>query len=103
MSLAWIRGTVAVVVVVLAPLERAFALPLNILTRGGSLTSQNGQLLFDDFEVTSAVPSDATWYDIKPLVDGLEITTPAIGGAELVDFSIRFRVSSDASITGASL
>jgi hypothetical protein len=95
---------VALAILPFAP--RAQAMGLDTLAGGGSLTSGNGVLTFDDFEVvtTGSVDSDLSLYDVQALVDGIAITGP-ISAAEgsAGDLFIQFSVDSSAPITNASL
>jgi hypothetical protein len=79
---------------------------LDLLSSGGSLTSGNGVLTFDDFEVitTGSVRSDLSLYDVKALVDGIAITGPiSAADGNAGDLFIQFSVSSTAPITGSTL
>lgn len=94
----------AFTVIQLAP--RAHAMGLDVLAGGGSLTSGNGVLTFDDFDVitTGSVRSNLALYDVQALVDGIAITGPiAAAGGNIGDLFIQFTVSSTAQITGAKL
>jgi hypothetical protein len=84
----------------------ASALGLDVLSGGGSLTSGNGLLTFEDFEVTTngSVGSDLSLYDVSALSDGIAITGPiSAADGELGDLFIQFTVSSSSPITSASL
>ena len=95
---------VALGILLLSP--RAHAMGLDLLSEGGSLTSGNSVLTFDDFEVvtTGSVHSDLSLYDVQALVDGIAVTGPitAADGSAGVLF-IQFSVNSSAPITSASL
>jgi hypothetical protein len=88
----------------LAPGARA--LGLDVLSGGGSLTSGNGLLTFDDFDViaTGSVSSDLSLYDVQALVDGIAITGPiSAADGNSGDLFVQFTVSSTQPIVAARL
>jgi hypothetical protein len=84
----------------------AYAIGLDVLDSGGSLTSGNGQLTFDAFDATASgsVRSDLSLYDVEALVDGIAITGPisAADGAA-GNLFIQFSVRSSAPLNSAQL
>jgi hypothetical protein len=88
----------------LAPGARA--LGLDVLNDGGSLTSGNGLLTFDDFEViaTGSVSGDLSLYDVQALVDGIAITGPiSAADGNSGDLFVQFTVSSSDPMVAARL
>lgn len=97
------------VVASLAFTGSAQALTLADLAAGGSLTSGNGLLLFDDFDfvVSGALSTDLSNYSVVALDDGFRIAGP-IGVAEngVGDLLLEYSVSTTGEgtqISGASL
>jgi len=79
---------------------------LDVLEGGGSLTSGNGLLTFDNFDVvtTGSVRSNLALYDVQALADGIAITGPiAAAGGSAGDLFVQFNVSSNSPISGAAL
>jgi hypothetical protein len=94
----------AVLVVLSAP--DAHAIGLDLLSGGESITSGNGLLTFDDFEViaTGSVSDDLSLYDVEALVDGIAITGPiSAADGDAGDLFIQFSVTSSVPITGSML
>jgi hypothetical protein len=84
----------------------ALALGLDLLVGGGSITSGNGLLTFDDFSViaTGSVSDDLSLYDVGALTDGLAITGPiSAADGESGDLFISFRVTSSQPLSAVSL
>jgi len=84
----------------------ANAVGLDILAGGGSLTSGNGRLVFDDFNVvaTGSVSNDLSDYQVVALVDGFAITGPIwAAGGDTGGLSIAYTVTAASEITAASL
>ena len=97
----------AVAILAVLPLApRAHALGLDALAGGGSLTSGNNVLTFDDFEVitTGSVRSDLSLYDVSALLDGIAITGPiSAADGSAGDLFVQFSVKSTQPIVGAAL
>jgi hypothetical protein len=84
----------------------ALALGLDLLVGGGSITSGNGLLTFDDFSViaTGSVSDDLSLYDIRALTDGLAITGPiSAADGESGDLFVSFRVTSSQPLSAVIL
>ncbi len=82
------------------------ALGLDKLANGGSLTSRNGELVFDDFEVTAtgSVGSNLSVYKVIALVDGFAIVGPIVAAdGKAGDLLIQYTVTASSPITEATL